>query len=250
MRKLMEVMTPENVSIEYELAGLGSRFAAALIDSLIQGGLLVLTVIAMAIAGLDIGQPELMSSVVWAVGIAVLFLIWSGYYIFFEMLMNGQTPGKRLNHLRVVRQTGEPIGFFDSFLRNIVRIADMLPGIYLAGSLFVLFSRHNKRIGDFAANTLVVKTGRGKQKKTLEELVESYSQPEEPSEAVNLYSVTPKEYGVLKEFLDRSGSLGAKASIYAQHLDLYFRRKFQLEKPVYSDPVRFFEEIVRMNSGR
>jgi uncharacterized RDD family membrane protein YckC len=140
MRKLLEILTPENVYVEYELAGLGSRFAAMLLDTLIQAALLAIAVIAAVTAGLDFTDITRYDSAVFAVSIVVVFIIWFGYFIFFEMVTNGQTPGKMAVKLRVIRQNGEPIVFFDSFLRNILRLVNAIPALYIVDALFILFT--------------------------------------------------------------------------------------------------------------
>lgn len=260
VRKLLDILTPENVYVEYELAGLGSRTVAGIIDSLIQLALTAVVAVVMLIAGINFEELDWLGSTVISLGIAIIFVIWFGYYIFFEMLMNGQTPGKKAAKLRVVKETGEPITFFDSFLRNILRVADMLPSFYLVGAIFLVFTKHYKRIGDFAANTIVVKTGETKKSvNSLEKLIMNYSQRDEDTPdaggtvvtegRVNVYPVNNLEYSVLKEFLIRKNELGSRFPVFVNCLTAYFLRKFRLTSPPFGNPIRFFEEIVSMNSG-
>ena len=157
MRKIKNIITPENVYIDFELAGLGSRLLAFLIDFVIQCLIIFLMIIIVYSADLSYYYDEEINSYITALSIIVVFLVYNGYFIFWEMLMNGQSPGKRILNLMVIKETGEAITFFDSALRNIIRVIDFLPFFYLIGSVFLVFNKNYKRIGDMAANTIVVK---------------------------------------------------------------------------------------------
>ena len=152
----ISIPTPEGVELELVLAGVGSRLVAALVDFLIKVGvLLALWLIAGAVAGDDAG------GFVQALAIVAAFLVIFGYDVAFETLASGRTPGKRATGLRVVRLGGEPVGFLASAVRNLLRLIDMQPGILNAvGAACVLFTRHNQRLGDLAAGTLVVRERR------------------------------------------------------------------------------------------
>lgn len=248
MRRIHEILTPENVKLEYELAGMGSRFAAIFIDIMLQTALILAVSFGMLMGGMDIRNIGTQSSIIIALGIVLLFVIFFGYYVFFEMLMNGQSPGKKALKLRVIKQTGEPVGVFDSFLRNILRIADFLPCLNLAGALTIVFSQKYKRIGDFAANTIVVKVKINEQPVTLESLLKKANSSLEEEEQINIYPVNNFEYSILKEFLARHDRLGERKSVFIYHLDRYFSRKFGIQN-LYSSPYEFFEKIIKMNSG-
>ncbi|MGB6159008.1 MAG: RDD family protein, partial [Acidobacteriaceae bacterium] len=88
--------------------------------------------------------------------VLVVFLLRWGYYTVFEAFWNGQTPGKKLCKLRVIRDSGRQITFFESLTRNLIRVIDSLPGFYAIGIVTMLCNRRSKRLGDFAAGTLVV----------------------------------------------------------------------------------------------
>jgi len=94
----------------------------------------------------------------WVIAILIflIFVVQFGYYGFFEAIWNGQTPGKRWTHLRVMQDSGRPISVYDAVLRNLLRIVDWLPTLYAIGIVAILISREKKRIGDFAAGTVVV----------------------------------------------------------------------------------------------
>lgn len=159
MSREITVITPENIPLTLELAGLGSRFGALLIDLLIQGFvILVLTlVVFFAAAAASLSLDGALSGWVIALGILGLFAVLFGYFILFETIWNGQTPGKKTFGLRVVRDGGYPVNLFSAAARNLVRIADFLPVAYGVGGLAVFFHPQYKRLGDLVAGTLVVK---------------------------------------------------------------------------------------------
>jgi uncharacterized RDD family membrane protein YckC len=143
--------TPEGVHLEVVLAGLASRFGACLIDLLIQG--VAAGVIIYAISHLFVSHPTLQGGLVYL----TIFLLLIGYPIAFELLWSGRTPGKRATHLRVVRGGGQPVGFWPSLVRNLLRLIDILPSIYMLGMVLILVSSRNQRLGDVVAGTVVVR---------------------------------------------------------------------------------------------
>jgi uncharacterized RDD family membrane protein YckC len=94
----------------------------------------------------------------WAAGVGALvsFAMYNGYFILLEWLLNGQTPGKRLLHIRVIKQGGYSLRFFDTLLRNLLRVIDFLPLFYGVGLTSLLLTRDSQRLGDLVAGTLVV----------------------------------------------------------------------------------------------
>ncbi len=153
----LTIETPEQIPLEFPLAGIGSRFLAAAVDSLIQ------TVIGLAllVSGISIvalGAFRSQGAQVWilAIGVFLFFLLHFGYYAGFEAWWNGQTPGKRRQHLRVIKDSGRPITVYESVARNLLRLVDSLPGFYGVGIVSMLLSAQNKRLGDFVAGTVVV----------------------------------------------------------------------------------------------
>ncbi|HHV60065.1 MAG TPA: RDD family protein [Clostridiaceae bacterium] len=244
MQRFIEIPTPENVNLEFELAGLGSRFGALLIDALIQAGLILIAFLAMIFGSIDFANPGNYSSIVIAMGIVLVYLIFFGYHTFFELVKNGQTPGKRLFKLKVIKKNGQSLNFLDSFLRNILRIADFLPGFFLTGSLFIMFSSKYQRLGDFAANTLVVKT-LNSEKPIKANIPVSDSDTDVP--IINNYPVNNNEYAILKEFMEKRSKFGAREYMFTYRLNKYFMKKFNMEKP-YGDPYEFFEAILKSNS--
>jgi uncharacterized RDD family membrane protein YckC len=147
-----EVLTTEKVPFTYRVAGLGSRFLAWLIDI----GLILVIAIAssMFFSVLEQGREGLGT----ALELLVVFALTWCYFTFFEWLWNGQTPGKRLLGIRVVLWRGTSISFWQSAIRNILRIVDapLIPGFYCLGFTVAALNSKSRRLGDLAADTLVV----------------------------------------------------------------------------------------------
>jgi uncharacterized RDD family membrane protein YckC len=147
---LHEVITSEKVPFTYRVAGLGSRFMAALVDVgllllLLFAGLLVALVLDVARVGLGM-----------AVFLLWLFALLFGYFLFFEWIWLGQTPGKRLLGIRVLQEDGTRVTFAQAALRNLIRLIDVLPACYGVAFLVAACNRAQRRLGDLAAGTLVV----------------------------------------------------------------------------------------------
>ena len=147
--------TPEGVSLEFVLAGLGSRFVAIFLDLIIQAAAIVIIVWAL-IKSIGFSTPTRQYLTTGAISLVGVILI-LGYFVLFESLNAGRSPGKAMTGLRVVRITGGPVGVRASLLRNVVRLVDWLPSLYAAGAILILASRNNQRLGDMLAGTLVVR---------------------------------------------------------------------------------------------
>ncbi len=152
--------TPEGVELEVALAGLGSRFAATLLDVIIQMVLIYGVALLGAFSfGFAVG-PTAGDSAGWifvALWAVWSFLVFFGYDIAFETLNRGRTIGKMAVGIRVMRAGGTPVGFITSAVRNLLRIVDFLPGFYAVGMISILATQRNQRLGDLAAGTLVVR---------------------------------------------------------------------------------------------
>jgi len=161
----LNIETPEQVDIHFPVAGIGSRFVAILIDHVIQFLVYVLIFIAIAIWAASLGPQKLGAATdkldtagKWFIAFIIFInfcLLW-GYFALFEAYWQGQTPGKRIMKLRVIKDSGRQITLFEALARNLLRFVDSLPSLYLVGVITMLCNRKNKRLGDFAAGTLVV----------------------------------------------------------------------------------------------
>jgi uncharacterized membrane protein SpoIIM required for sporulation/uncharacterized RDD family membrane protein YckC len=161
--QIHSVETPEQVEISYTIAGLGSRLYAAIIDVSIVVGGFVLLILAVVFLGsrlppVEGAEPDVSGS--WALAILYLgqFAFMWGYYVLFEALADGRTPGKRVLRLRVVQEDGLSITFAASAIRNIMRLVDLQPGLLAGvGIISILVTERSKRIGDIVAGTIVVR---------------------------------------------------------------------------------------------
>lgn len=164
------IETPERVPLAFPLASIGNRFLAVAIDHAIQyTAILIAAIIFSVAAGVNIldddptsaGIFDQMSSWSIALMILVLFLLFAGYFFFFEWLWSGQTPGKRLMKLRVIREDGRPITIWEAIARNLLRIFDAIPGfvipIYSVGLIAIFLNRRDQRVGDLFAGTVVIR---------------------------------------------------------------------------------------------
>jgi uncharacterized RDD family membrane protein YckC len=160
------VFTPERVRLRYDVADVGSRAAAALLDSAVQTALFFAFWIVLGVGSIgssswftQVRDTWLITVLVILVFLGVFFLLW-GYYLVFELVWNGQTPGKRLLDLRVIRENGYPIRAPDAVVRNLIRVVDGPPFGFAVGVIAMLLNERAKRLGDFAAGTIVVREAR------------------------------------------------------------------------------------------
>jgi uncharacterized RDD family membrane protein YckC len=153
----LNIDTPEQIALEFPLAGIGSRFLALMIDSLLQIIFLIVLFIVVALTASEWTNLHVLSNIVGAVVLFLVpFCIYWGYFAFFEIIWRGQTPGKRLAGIRVIHQSGRPATVVEAIGRNLLRGIDILPGMYAVGLICMLCNRQNRRLGDFVAGTIVV----------------------------------------------------------------------------------------------
>jgi uncharacterized RDD family membrane protein YckC len=149
-----EVETPERIRFRYRAAGPVRRSFAWLLDLVIRAGILfavgLIIMLVSAIKTDDLAQAS------QGVVLVIVFALEWGYYVAFETLWNGASPGKRAFGLRVVKEGGFPIGFYDSVLRNLLRAADFLPVGYVLGLTVMVGDQRFRRLGDRVAGTMVV----------------------------------------------------------------------------------------------
>jgi uncharacterized RDD family membrane protein YckC len=164
VERALDVRTAEAIAVRYELAGLGSRFLALTVDMALQFAVAFAVVLALAIFSVPVARAMAwvqLDKTVYVVALTCLalltFALFFGYFIIFELAWNGQTPGKRALGIRVVRDAGFPVDAGASVIRNVVRVVEFGFGIYVLSALVTLLSPENKRPGDFAAGTLVVR---------------------------------------------------------------------------------------------
>jgi uncharacterized RDD family membrane protein YckC len=194
--------TPEGVVLELVLAGLGSRFLARLLDTVIQGGLIIALAIGVGVTGAP--------GWIIAFSLVFIFLVVFAYDVMFETLNNGRTIGKQAAGIRVLAQGGEPIRFLASAVRNIVRIIDFLPVFYLVGSVSIVVTEHDQRLGDLAAGTIVARD-------RFPGMTRAPAAITVTTDAVatwDVSAISPTEVQAVRQFLDRRLELRAPARAY------------------------------------
>jgi uncharacterized RDD family membrane protein YckC len=226
-----EIETPEQVSFRYQIAGPARRVLAYALDLLIRLGAALLLLIFLSIGGG--GRPDDFGT---GAMLLVLFALEWGYYVVFESLWSGRTPGKRALGLRVVREGGYETGFLDIALRNLLRAADFLPTAYSVGLVVMGLDRKFRRLGDMAAGTVVI-VDEGRAIGAALEI----NPPPTADELAQLPSRVPLRPGDLEAldlFLRRRGALSHAREVELAELvaPALARRLGGLR---YKDPVRF-----------
>lgn len=205
------IETPEQIDVSLELAGLGSRFVARIMDWLIKGlgGILILAVLGVFVALLTGAGAGRYSALLVAALISAGFLLAVAYDVYFEVRHNGQTPGKRQAGIRVIRDGGAPVDFRSSCVRNLLSIADLLPAFYLLGGFFVLVTRRHQRLGDMAAGTLVIRERAEKLPDDVGEAVDQLASPEHAFTGTQLATCAGDDRHILRSFFQRYHELDA-----------------------------------------
>ncbi len=206
----LTVATPENVSFGYALAGLGSRFMAAAVDTLI----IVLLQAVVGFLAFVLALRDMFGStqdLTWAalILIGVSFVLFWGYYVFFELAWNGQTPGKRWVGLRVQRVNGQPITAVEALIRNLVRLVDFMPAAYGAGIVTMFIDSQSRRLGDLAAGTVVVWE---RSAVSVDALVEDAGESQ-PMPVASGAAWPQRDQTLAAEFLDRGRELPNRAEL-------------------------------------
>ena len=227
------IETPERVPLEFALASIGNRFLAVAIDHFVQYlSILIIAWFLLALAGMSASEvvdaPDKLFGEMpkWTVAVTILalFLIFAGYFIFFEWLWNGQTPGKKLLKLRVIREDGRPITLWEAIARNLLRIGDAVPGfivpVYSIGLITIFLSNRDQRLGDIFAGTVVIRERAGE----APTFAETFSNPVSDTAfsrvqkriefQADLERVTDAEIEVVESFLRRRWDLSDKQRIW------------------------------------
>jgi uncharacterized RDD family membrane protein YckC len=231
------LVTPEGVTLDLRLAGIGSRATAAIVDFIIQTlAMLVAYWILPPIATIVAG-----------------FCIFFGYHLLFETLAGGQTPGKRMLRLRVVRTDAGPVTFVPSLTRTLLRIVDGLPVAYGVGMVAVFASSRNQRLGDMAAGTVVMQEPELRPEKRGEAPLSPWGYPGQRQVDLSGWDVTDvseDEVAVIRRFLTRRHSMD-----YAARRQLASRLAIRLDDKVHRPPggidaERFLVGVLKVKEQR
>jgi uncharacterized RDD family membrane protein YckC len=201
----LRIETPEQIDLNLEVAGPGSRFYAQLLDWMIKWlivGLLALASFALggAVGGLSQGTAFFLL----AIGGAAAFAFFIGYDIYFEGCRNGRTPGKTAAGLRVVREDGGPIDIQAAAIRNLLGVADFLPFCYLGGGLIAAVNARGQRLGDMAAGTVVIRERAAEVSHDLEPRILARASGEIAFGPEELAKCTTRDLHVLQSFFARA----------------------------------------------
>lgn len=219
------IETPERVPLEFSLASIGNRFLAVAVDHLIQFlAIVIVGIVFIVIAGTgdslfsdETGDLSGLSGWVFAALIIALFALFAGYFAFFEWWWEGQTPGKRLMKLRVIREDGRPLTLWESIARNLLRIFDALPGVivpvYSIGLIVVFLNSRDQRVGDLFAGTVVIRE-RTDEAPTFKE---TFSNPVSDAAFRRVHQRTPFE-----------GSIAGIAMNEIEVVEAFLRRRWDL----------------------
>jgi uncharacterized RDD family membrane protein YckC len=162
----LSIDTPEQVELRFPISGVGSRFLAVLVDTLIQVFTYLLVILILVLIASSFPSstttsatsktPSVSDNVIYTFLFLFHFCLYAGYFTLFEAFWNGQTPGKRIFKIRVIKDSGRQLTFFEALARNMLRLIDSFPIIYLVGVIAMSCNRQQKRLGDLAAGTMVV----------------------------------------------------------------------------------------------
>lgn len=236
----LTIDTPEQTALEFPLAGVGSRFVAMAIDTTIQAVAFLMLFIALALASPAMRFFGSMTPQ-WVIAVVIVagFVIYYGYFAFFEAAWNGQTPGKRYAQLRVMKDDGRPINAYDAITRNLLRIVDQLPAFYGVAIISVFLSKQNQRLGDFVAGTVVVHEKNVEAARPFQEIA-----ADDSATAYDVSRITLDELRLIETFLQRRDTFdpALRGSMAAQ---ISSRIAQKLEVQVYGWPAneKFLEAV-------
>jgi uncharacterized RDD family membrane protein YckC len=198
--------TPESVELEFVLAGLGNRIYALTIDYLIWSLILLTILLAWIFVFTQVEwlQSEQIRQWVFAIQLLMFFAVYIGYFVVFETLWRGQTPGKRYVKIRVIREDGRNVGIQQSILRSLLRPIDDL---FCLGFLFILCSKQEKRLGDWVAGTILVQEGQSVTNQQITISSAATKLVERLIETGKIAAITPDEFATIRKYLYRYPAL-------------------------------------------
>jgi uncharacterized RDD family membrane protein YckC len=212
----IKLQTPESVELEFTLAGIGSRAYALLIDYIVWALIWLVFLIAwgfLSIQLIDVIESWVGSNnsvQLWLLSIQILmaFILNVGYFVFFETLWQGQTPGKRYVKIRAIRDDGTPVRLQQATLRALLRPVDDL--LFL-GVFFIIFSKREKRLGDWVAGTLVVEEERAIVSANFPLSEGAQNLADWLQTEADLSRLLPDDFAVIREYLQRREGMTPEA---------------------------------------
>ena len=233
----LTIDTPEQISLEFEIAGPGSRFMALFVDLMIQALATIAIFIVLMVSGISLARQ---GTWMLALYVVIAFLLQWGYFAAFEIVWKGQTPGKRQAGIRVINETGREASVYEAVARNFLRAVDSLPGVYALGAVVMFLSPQNKRVGDYVAGTIVIHDRKPEDEDIL------FNTKDEITDGINLSVLNPNDINVIETFLQRRLDLDLQVrEKTAAKLAEHFRQKCEVSMDQYPNNENFLEFLVR-----
>lgn len=237
----LTIDTPEQITLEYEIAGPGSRFMALFVDLMIQTVAGIVLMIAVLIAGVTLSSLFVAGTWTIALLVVFIFLLQWGYFAAFEIFWKGQTPGKRQTGIRVINETGREASVYEAIARNLLRAVDSLPGVYAVGAIVMFISPQHKRIGDYVAGTIVIHD-----RKPEDDAIFFNTTSQEVEDGIDYSSLKPSDLQVIETFLQRRLDLEQEVRLRTStRLAQHFRQKCGISMELHPDNENLLEILVR-----
>ena len=191
----------------------------------------------------SVNLPAARSAGVWILALygLLFFCVYWGYFALFEAIWKGQTPGKRMASIRVIKDNGQPISTFDAIARNLMRAVDLLPGIYGVGCISMFLDARQRRLGDMVAGTVVVHDRKAEEVKPTWE-----AKPVENTEVMmpQCAALGAPELELIETFLHRRLDLPYDVrSATAERIAIHIAAKMQIMRDASGPNEDFLESI-------
>ncbi|MCP4136815.1 MAG: RDD family protein [bacterium] len=239
------IETPEKIRFSYTIAELGIRMIGYFLDLLIQMGITILLGVIIVVITIGSTFSGLSSSGHLAIAFYLIinFILRWFYFVFFEVIMEGQTPGKRAMKIRVIKASGEHLDFETIVVRNLLRAVDGFPGIPIMGGIIALIDKRSRRLGDIAGNTIVVNEINFNLKEP--NFSVTFSQEERGKRITIQAKLNEHELYILRRFLNEKKSLSKeKEQEIALKLAKEVQERLQSNEPI-NNPVQYLEQVYK-----
>ncbi len=242
-----QLQTPESVELEFTLAGIGNRTLSLLIDYLFLAFSIALFWVCYVFLVVPIGEvignfiPNAdVEMWLFAIASLITFFVYVGYFVIFESIWRGQTPGKRFTRIRVIQDNGRQAGIGQAVLRSILRPVD---DIFFIGILMIMLGKQEKRIGDWVAGTIVIQEERSIASANFPISDVASRLALKLQQEADINQLLPEEFATIREYLQRRPHLTANAKArLSQHLAQQIQALIHLETQPNA-PDTFLEAI-------
>jgi uncharacterized RDD family membrane protein YckC len=210
------LQTPESVELEFNLAGIGNRAYALLIDYVVLALFLIGFLITWTFLSFQflevidnwLGRNDALGLWLFAIQLLITFFIYVGYFVCFEALWQGQTPGKRYTKIRVIRDDGRPVGLQQSTLRALLRPFDDL---FFLGVFLIALTKREKRLGDMVAGTLVIQEVQPVTSANFPISDQAQTLASQLVAEADISRLLPEDFAVIREYLQRRAIMTPEA---------------------------------------